>query len=208
MKITWIGHSCFKVETALGSVIFDPYQDGTVDGLGNVRESADLVLCSHEHYDHNGRECVDLTGKDLQAAGLKVTQLHTYHDDTKGSQRGTNIIHIIEDGQEKLAHLGDLGCELTEEEKAQLKDLDAVLVPVGGYYTIDGVKAAEIIKELAPKMIIPMHFKNVEKGFGFPVISEVDEFTNCFAPEKVTFTGDSVIETGREGVFVLVPKCL
>ncbi len=174
MHITWLGHSCFKIEKGGYSVIIDPYKDGSVPGLKNIRESADMVICSHEHGDHNGRECVRVTEK--TDCPFKITSLLSFHDDAGGTRRGESAITILEDGDERIAHFGDLGCALTEEQESLLTDLDLALIPVGGFYTIDGKTAGEIVKKIHPRKVIPMHYRDVDKGYGYAEISTVDDF--------------------------------
>lgn len=204
MTITWIGHSCFKIESNGYSIVLDPYDKGTVPGLGDVDETADRVICSHSHFDHNGVGRV----KVVESGGkpFEVTTIHTFHDDVKGSQRGKNDINIIDDGTVKVAHFGDLGCGLTEGELSLLKGIDVALMPVGGCYTVDGDTAAEILKEVMPGIIIPMHYRD---GFGFDVISTVDDFTRHY--EKVCHTGTCSLEIDdiadlKDEVYVLRPK--
>lgn len=175
MKITWIGHSCFKIEKNNFSFIIDPYMGGYVPGLLPVHEKANLVLCTHEHDDHNFRDGVEIdTGSENP---FKITEIDTYHDDASGTLRGKNKIYVIEDGENKIAHLGDLGCELEPEQLEKLKNLDAVLIPIGGYYTIDGSQAANLVKKINPRIVIPMHFRSEEEGFGFAEIGTEKEFT-------------------------------
>ncbi|MCD8021269.1 MAG: MBL fold metallo-hydrolase [Clostridiales bacterium] len=198
MKITWIGHSCFKIEKSDVSIITDPYADGSVPGLRPVREEANMVLCSHEHSDHNGRETVKLIN---QANDLfQIQTIDTYHDDVQGAKRGKNRIFIIDDGENRIAHLGDLGCELAEEQIEELKYLDVVMIPVGGYYTIDGEQAAGIIKRLKPGIVLPMHYRNDADGYGFDVIGTVDDFTKYF-DDVVTVCGSEMdtadFDTGK-----------
>ena len=174
MHITWLGHSCFKIEKGGYSVTIDPYKDGSVPGLKNIRESADMVICSHEHGDHNGRECVRVTEK--TDCPFKIISLLSFHDDAGGTRRGESAITILEDGDERIAHFGDLGCALTEEQESLLTDLDLALIPVGGFYTIDGKTAGEIVKKIHPRKVIPMHYRDVDKGYGYAEISTVDDF--------------------------------
>ena len=174
MHITWLGHSCFKIEKGGYSVIIDPYKDGSVPGLKNIRESADMVICSHEHGDHNGRECVRVTEK--TDCPFKIISLLSFHDDAGGTRRGESAITILEDGDERIAHFGDLGCALTAELESLLADLDLALIPVGGFYTIDGKTAGEIVKKIHPRKVIPMHYRDVDKGYGYAEISTVDDF--------------------------------
>ncbi len=103
MKITWLGHSCFKVESDGYSAVLDPYADGSVPGLGDVRETADIVLCSHGHDDHNAAGNVNLCGSG--AAPFDVSFIDTWHDNMHGKMRGSNRITILSDGKMTLVHL-------------------------------------------------------------------------------------------------------
>jgi L-ascorbate metabolism protein UlaG (beta-lactamase superfamily) len=194
MKITWFGHSCFKIEKNNFAVVTDPYEAGSVPGLAPVCESADLVLCSHEHGDHNARSSVKLTG--AEANPFTITRIETYHDDVKGAKRGCNTIHILDDGEQKLAHLGDLGCELERNQLELLKNLDVVMIPVGGYYTIDAQQAADLVAILKPRIVIPMHYRSVEDGYGYDVISQVSDFTKT--QERVMTISESTIDTNHD----------
>lgn len=205
MIITWIGHSCFKLESNGYTIITDPYADGYVPGLKPIRENADMVLCSHEHGDHNARNRVKI--RKGQACPFTITKIETWHDEVKGAKRGTNTIHIIDDGEVRLAHLGDLGCELEKGQLQMLKNLDVCLIPVGGHYTIDGKQAAQLIHLIQPDLTIPMHYRDSRAGFGFDVISTVHEFTENM--ESVYTTMDSDISTEHlpdARVLVLSPR--
>ncbi len=176
MKITFIGHSCFKIETKGASVVIDPYADGSVPGLGDVREEADMVLASHGHGDHGAVRNVKLSGrKDLP---FKVEKFAGCHDDAGGSKRGPNTIHIIDDGDVRLVHMGDQGCPLTAEQIRAIGRTDCLLIPVGGYYTIDADQAFEMAEALKAGIIIPMHYRS--EGFGFDVIGPVSAFTSHY----------------------------
>ena len=177
MRITWIGHSCFRIEENGYSIVIDPYEDGSVDGLGNVREEASAVLCTHEHGDHNFRQGVAIIPSG--ASPFSIETVDTFHDDARGAKRGPDRIYIISDGQTRVAHLGDLGCY--PDDCSKLQDIDVMLIPVGGFFTIDGLKAAEIVKELRPRIAIPMHYRSEEKGFGFSVLSTADPFVSSFS---------------------------
>lgn len=173
MKITYLGHSCFKIESQGFEVVLDPYTQGSVPDYKPVHEEADQVLCSHGHKDHGAVECVTLRqgGK----SPFTVETISTWHDDQQGALRGTDTIHILDDGQCRVAHLGDLGCELTAEQKDKLRGLTALLIPVGGYYTIDAAQASALAGELAPTVVIPMHYRG--EGFGYDVIGPLEDFT-------------------------------
>lgn len=204
MKLTWIGHSCFRVEKDGFCILTDPYQDDSVPGLLPVREKANIVICSHEHGDHNGRAAVLLA--DAVPNPFRIEKIETYHDHAQGAKRGRNQITILDDGENRIAHLGDLGCELEPEQLEKLKNLDAVLIPVGGYYTIDASQAAELVREIAPRIVIPMHYRSESEGFGFEEIGTVEEFTDKM--DRVKCISSSQLETtcGQEAqVIVLRP---
>lgn len=193
MKITWIGHSCFKISEDHGTIIIDPYEDGSVPGFLPVRERAGMVLCSHEHGDHNARQCV--TEERGEKLPFTIETIETYHDDEKGAKRGVNIIHIISDGEKKIAHFGDLGCFPEPEQMQRLRGLYAVMIPVGGFYTIDAVQAAELVRQLNPKVIIPMHYRSEEKGFGLRAVSTVEPFAALM--DDVEVKADSELDLGE-----------
>lgn len=192
MKITWLGHSCFKVESKGYAIVLDPYEDGSVPGCLPVRETADEVLCSHEHFDHNFRGGVTLRGHG--PSPVRVEVISTYHDDRKGELRGTDKIHILDDGQVRVAHLGDLGCGLEPEQLERLKGLDAVLIPVGGYYTIDAVQARQLAEKIDPRVTVPMHYRG--DGFGFDVLGTVEDYTKLCGDVK--FYPDNVLEVTED----------
>lgn len=172
MKITWLGHSCFKIESQGYQIVLDPYQEGRVPGYKPIRERADQVLCSHGHGDHCAVECVTL--RSGTHSPFSVETIDTWHDGEQGALRGANTIHILNDGQCRIAHLGDLGCALTLEQERKLSELDALLIPVGGHYTIDAAQARRIVDQLAPRVVIPMHYRGT--GFGYDVIGTLDQF--------------------------------
>ena len=168
MKIEYLGHSCFRLDDEL---VVDPYKDGSVPGLKPLRTTAKKVICSHEHADHNGKECVGIIPGECT---FEIEEVPSFHDDQQGKLRGPNTIFIITKNGEKLVHLGDLGHFPNEEQLAKIKDADYLLIPVGGYYTIDAKTAAEICKVVHPKQIIPMHYRTDTSGY--PELATLDEF--------------------------------
>ncbi len=200
MKITWIGHAAFKLESSLYSLVLDPYEDGSVEGLKNMREKADAVLCSHDHYDHAFKSAVEIVSSG--AAPFSIDYIDTFHDDDGGKKRGPNRVHIISDGKTRVCHFGDLGCDICSDK---LMNIDVALIPVGGFYTIDGDTAAQIIKRIKPRITIPMHYRS--EGFGFSVLSTPDPFLSHF--DSVFRTGTSEIDTDdafSSPVLVLEPR--
>ena len=180
IKITSYGHSCFGIEAEGRSIIIDPYQDQSVPGLPALRLTADDVLCSHNHLDHNNRAAVTLTGETPWTV-FHLQTLTCPHDHHNGTKRGMNSIHILEYGGMRIAHFGDIGAMLPQEQLAKLTELDAALIPVGGYYTIDGTEAHELADKISPNVIIPMHYR-----------TETEGLTEISSPEKFLQYYDNV----------------
>ncbi len=178
MKVKWLGHASFLITSDKGTrIITDPYV--VVQGLkyGEVKGPADIVTISHEHSDHNNAASVQgnpqVVKDSAEAKGMKFKAIPTYHDDSKGSQRGNNNIFCFEADGVKVCHLGDLGHLLTDKQVAEVGKVDVLLMPVGGFYTIDAATATKVAGQIKPRVIIPMHFKN--ERCEFP-INPVDDF--------------------------------
>ena len=186
MKLIWNGHSCFTIQSEDGTLVLDPYQDGSVPGLSPLSLTADLVLCSHEHRDHGAREAVALTGR---TAAFQVDRLDAFHDDSQGSQRGKNTIHILSSQGLRVAHLGDLGCFPTPEQMDRLMGLDALLLPVGGYYTIDAQQARKVVEQLKPRVAVPMHYRG--ENFGYDVIGPLEDYL-ALCSDVVRYPGNTL----------------
>ncbi len=175
MKITWIGHSCFRLEKDGYSIVIDPYEDGSIPGLEPVREKANEVIKSHDHFDHNALDNVEII--DGGESPFQVTSFETSHDEENGAKRGKTLVHIFETDEYKVAHLGDLGCELTDEQMAMLYQVDVLLIPVGGVYTLDAAQAAQLTVDLDAKWTIPMHYRSQESEFGLPELGTVYDYS-------------------------------
>ena len=201
MKLTWYGHSCFLLETEQGSVVFDPYEPGYVPGLKLPELEADLCLCSHGHGDHNYTAAVKLSGRQT---GLKIFEFPCFHDDKQGQLRGKNLMHLVEAEGRKILHMGDLGHMPGPELIEQLGHVDLMMVPVGGYYTIDAAQAAAVVRTIKPGMAIPMHYKG--EGFGFEVLSTVEEFTERMDRVKILDT-NTLEPQWNECPVTVVLKC-
>ena len=172
MTLTWYGHSCFRLDSAQGSVVFDPYEPEYVPGLALPEGlSADAVICSHAHRDHNYAAGVALTGR---RPGFTVERMETFHDDVHGAKRGRNTVSIVTAEGMRIVHMGDLGHMLSAAQCDALSGAEAVMIPVGGYYTIDARTAADIVRAIRPRVVIPMHYRGA--GFGFDVLAGVEEF--------------------------------
>ncbi len=193
MDIYWYGQACFKIKGKTASVIIDPFNpDFTGLKLGK-EVSGDVVLVSHGHEDHNNADSI-LTPSgekpmvfsdpgEYEVGGVVISGISSFHDDSEGSERGKNIIfHMMFDGLD-IVHLGDLGqSKLTEEQVAEIGETDILLIPVGGTYTIDSKAASDIVSQLEPKIIVPMHYKT--EGLKFE-LAGVENFLKEMGAEGV-----------------------
>ena len=171
MKLTWCGHACFLLESSGGSIVFDPYSPGSVPGVTLPELRADKVLCSHSHGDHCYPQAVTLSGRE---PALNIRQIKSFHDDVGGAKRGENLITVVEAEGQRVVHLGDLGHMLSDEQVTEIGPVDVLLIPVGGFFTIDAAAAWRLAEKIAPRILIPMHYRGA--GFGFEVIAPVDGF--------------------------------
>ncbi len=185
VTVTWLGHSCFKLGYKGWSLIVDPYADGSVDGLPPLRESADAVFCSHGHGDHSGKESVVLTGGKAPA-DFAVETAVCPHDHEGGARRGMNTIHVFSFGALRAAHMGDVGCVPGADALELLRGCDLLLIPVGGFYTIDAREAFSLVESIRPRAVVPMHYRSDGQGFGYRVIGEVEPFLSLFPADRVT----------------------
>jgi len=135
-------------------------------GLRPPKIKDDIVLVTHEHLDHNNIEGLNPeaflinTPGEYEKKGVAVRGISSYHDKTQGKERGLNTIFVIKAEEMKICHLGDLGQEKLEDKQVEeIGDIDILLVPVGGNYTINYKEAIEVISQIEPKIIIPMHYK-------------------------------------------------
>jgi L-ascorbate metabolism protein UlaG (beta-lactamase superfamily) len=168
MDITYFGHSSFKLTGKSGTVITDPF--GAYVGITTPKSSADIVTVSHDHPDHNAVAQITGTARrakpfiidklgEYEVGGISVFGVETHHDAHQGAERGKNIIYTILIDGIRICHLGDLGHELTAEQLEAIGEVDVVLCPVGGTFTIDPVLAVKTINVLEPAIAIPMHYK-------------------------------------------------
>ena len=173
MKLTWLGHSCMKLEEKNFTVILDPYSPGSVPGYRALDEEADLVLCSHGHGDHCAEG--EIRKKTGGVNPFTVSFIDTWHDEVQGAKRGPNRITVLEAEGIKVIHMGDIGCELTDEQYAALQGADVLLMPVGGFYTVEPDLAKKMADRIGAKVTVPMHFRS--ETFGYPVIGTVEDYT-------------------------------
>ena len=178
LQIRWFGHSCFEI-TNDDTIVTDPH-DGKSIGIPTPAVHADIVLVSHDHYDHNSVKTVEKDDSKIVTDSRKRTindieikGFLTYHDECQGDKRGENLIFRFTVGNIVFCHIGDLGHALDDKTIEQLGVIDILFIPIGGTYTIDSDQAWELINKIKPKITIPMHFKI--EGLSLP-IAGIDKF--------------------------------
>jgi len=201
MKIKWYGHAAFLITSDQGvKIITDPYESGAYGGqlaYGKIQDQADVVLTSHDHADHNDTKSLPgsphiIKGSGTATAkGISFKGIATYHDPSKGSERGANTIFTFSVDGMKICHLGDLGHILSEKELAEIGPVDVLLSPVGGYFTIDPKEATKVAEQIRPKVLIPMHFKTAKCGFP---IAPVEDFVKGKSNVKRPKSSDVALE--------------
>jgi L-ascorbate metabolism protein UlaG (beta-lactamase superfamily) len=205
MKIRWLGHSAFVLTSDSGTrVLTDPYQSGSYDGAVGYKpidETVEVVTASHKHEDHfcldglaGGFECVTKPGKH-EVKGISITGVKSYHDESKGKERGPNVIFVLDIDGIRVCHLGDLGHILTGEEIGAIGRVDVLLIPVGDFFTIGPKQALDVMKSLSPAITIPMHFKT--GSIGFP-IKPVEDFVSLAGEHERP--GTSEIEITKDNL--------
>jgi L-ascorbate metabolism protein UlaG (beta-lactamase superfamily) len=168
MHIIWQGQSCFQIIATCSkaeqvAILIDPFDETT--GLKVPSLNADILCITHPHPDHNNRKAVRGTPFLIDGPGeyevkeVFIRGIPAFHDDSQGAKRGQNTIYTIEAEEMRLCHLGDLGQkELSDQQLEQIGDIDILMIPVGGVYTISAKEAAKIISQIEPKVVIPMHY--------------------------------------------------
>ena len=162
MDVTWLGQSCFRLRGKNAAVVTDPYPPSL--GLRLPRQEAEVVTVSHEHENHSYLQAVrdgafEINGPgEYEIAGVSVVGIPTFHDSEKGARRGRNTVYLIEIDDVRICHLGDLGHALDDADAEIVASVDVLLVPVGSRTAISPVQAAEVVRQLEPRYVIPMHF--------------------------------------------------
>jgi L-ascorbate metabolism protein UlaG (beta-lactamase superfamily) len=169
MKITWHGQSCFRLLVKANNgdkitILIDPFDKEI--GLNPPRGSADIVLITHDHHDHNNLKAASgnpfvINGPgEYDVKGVYIKGIYSYHDNNEGADRGINTIYVIESEEMKVCHLGDLGQkELADTQLEKIGEIDILMIPVGGTYTINSDEAVKIINQIEPTIVMPMHYK-------------------------------------------------
>lgn len=199
MRLEWLGLSCFRITSGKGSLVLDPFTG--VRGYGEVSTSAGQVFKSHNHGDHAFLEGVKLVEEAENP--FKVAEIDSFHDEVEGAKRGPNTIHVVEAEGIRVAHLGDLGHLPGEELVRALYGVDILLLPVGGFYTIDAATAKKVVELVNPKTVVPMHYRDGE--FGHEPIGTLEDFLGLMEGIPVTKLEECYFDTPAPRGIV-VPK--
>ena len=193
VDIWWYGQSCFKLIGKSASVVFDPY-DSEFCGLRLPKIDSDIVCVTHDHKDHNNAAAIKgytdsqspfvISGPgEYEISGVNIVAVESFHDDKNGEERGKNTIYHIVVDDVNIVHLGDLGQKkLTQEQVEALSTCDILLIPVGGIYTISARDAPDIIAQIEPKIVIPMHYKLAGLKFD---LDDLSKFLTVMGKEKI-----------------------
>ena len=163
MEINWLGHSCFRIKGSSATVITDPYSPDTGYSLG--QPAANLVTVSHSHSGHSYIQGIADQPKvisrpgEYEISGVLIIGIASFHDTEGGNTRGKNTVYAMETDELSICHLGDLGHILTPEQLEEIDNVDILLIPVGGVTTIDAAMAAKVVRQLEPRIVVPMHYK-------------------------------------------------
>lgn len=205
MEISWLGHSAFKLRGKNVTIITDPF-DPQMVGLKFPKVEADIVTISHDHQDHNQANLVE--GKpfiiqgpgEYEIKGVSIFGVACFHDSSSGTERGKDTAYAINIDGLRVCHLGDLGHKLTSDQLEELNGVEILLLPVGGNYTLGPKEAGEVVLQLEPKIVIPMHYQT--PGLNpqiFAKLSPVEEFLKAIgetaAPQpKLVITSQNLPE--------------
>jgi L-ascorbate metabolism protein UlaG (beta-lactamase superfamily) len=202
MKIEWLGHACFLITSRDGlRVITDPYTVGGGINYSPIKETADVVVVSHDHGDHSNVSTVQGKPEVVKGSGTKTARgiqfkgIASYHDASQGTQRGLNTVFCFAIDNMKLCHLGDLGHVLDPEQVNEIGAVDILFAPVGGFFTIDASVASRVCDQLKPKVVIPMHFKTPKCDYP---IAGVEDFLG--GKKDVRRVGNSEADFERERI--------
>ncbi len=193
LQIRWHGHACFEITNDL-TLVTDPH-DGKSIGIPAPTVSGDIILVSHDHYDHNSVKSVEkedskvvTDGRKRNISNIEIYGVDSFHDESKGAKRGNNIMYKFNFNGIKFCHLGDLGHDIDDESVKQIGDVDILFVPIGGTFTVDDRKAWTVINKIKPRIIVPMHYKI--GGLSLP-IAGIDPFLEQ-AKHKIMHVGNEI----------------
>lgn len=202
MVIRYLGHSSFLIKAKEGTAVIDPFDPDKV-GFPFPKVSADVVLVTHDHNDHNNVKAVGgdpfiINGPgEYEVSGIKVWAFPTFHDQKEGAERGKNTVYLIGTEDLTVCHLGDLGHLLDEKTAEEIGSPDILLIPTGGVYTINHEEAAKVAAQLEPWIVVPMHFKAPGMKEGFKDLSEVSAFLEEMGVGEVAPQKELKVQAGK-----------
>jgi len=176
LKIKWFGHSMWKISNGIVTVIIDPFTD--IGYRMPTTETADIILSSHDHFDHNNFDLIGGKPEIIKTEGffsigeVEVQTFLTYHDESKGSQRGNNLLLKFKLEEKIFLHCGDIGHMLSDELIKEIGHIDVLFIPIGGHYTIDAATAKLITDKLNPIIVFPMHYKTSVLDFPIKPVND------------------------------------
>jgi L-ascorbate metabolism protein UlaG (beta-lactamase superfamily) len=219
MRVEWYGQSAFVLSGDGHTVAIDPFGDMSAARKHGIAfdyppiegVSADVLLVTHEHSDHNGVQAIGgdpailrSTAGRLQSPIGEVLAVASEHDEEAGTSRGPNTIFAFDLDGVRVSHFGDFGqSELRAEQRAALAGVDLVIVPVGGGPTIGAAGAADIVAALAPRWVVPMHYRTPRIGF----LEDAEEFlAGCASVHRLQETAfDTNDLPAADGPLTVVP---
>lgn len=216
MDIVFLGHSSFKIKGKSITLITDPF-DPQMVGLKYPQTEADLVTVSHAHEDHSNTKLVSVSKRviegpgEYEVAGTSILGFSTYHDNEKGAQRGKNTVFVIEMEGLRICHLGDLGHTLSDPLVEEIGQIDVLMVPVGGEYTIGPKEAVDVVQSIEPGIVLPMHYQMPGLNAAtFEKLLPVEQFLNVLGSSAETLPKLSIKEgellAGEQKVIILERK--
>ncbi len=176
MDINWLGRSCFRIRGRQATVVTDPYSAELGEMPG--KPTANIVTVSHQHPGHSNVAAVGNDPRvvvgpgEYEISGVLIVGVGTFHDDQRGAERGKNTVYLMDIDEVSLCHLGDLGHRLGAEHMEELESVDVLFVPVGGGSTINGSGAAAIVRQLEPRLVVPMHYRTDTGGAGLAPVED------------------------------------
>jgi len=204
MIVDFLGHAAFLITDRRGTkVMIDPYESGGFSGrvgYAPIGDAPDVVLITHDHLDHCHTASLpgtfDVIRHEGTSHGIPVRSVEAFHDEFEGTKFGGTVdMKIFEVDGLTVCHAGDLGEQLNDAKRAAIGPIDVLIIAVGGFYTLGAEGAAAVTRALAPKVVIPCHFKTSRCGFD---IAPVDPFVALF--DRVETPGGSVVQLSSEGL--------
>ena len=189
MEVTWLGHSCFRVRGKDVTLVTDPFGPQLGYSLGKI--NAQIVTISHDHPGHNNAAAVGGNPRVLRGPGeyeisdVLITAVASYHDQERGKQFGRNTIYLFHIDDLLVCHLGDLGHLLTDEQQEEISDVDILMIPVGGNHTINAAQAAEVVSQVEPRIILPMHYATPATEGTLEGLDPVEKFCREMGAEVI-----------------------